>query len=189
MADTGFQSRRIFGVIDTKLCQRFPWHRTSPVSSNEPHFSVFYPVAPLFRLCGSRCATSPYAVMGGCCRPVFVSADLFAVVPRRKRLSAGGSVGYGSIARLLIVWLSTSVFQFACHNRRRFSTTEIRHALSSSKAMKSKVTTPIPMGAFFRNEGGRNTPFLPRMEEETQGVTPSFKEEVAWGSGWFPSPP
>lgn len=45
------------------------------------------------------------------------------------------------------------------------------------------VTTPTRMGAFFRNEGGRLPSVLPRMEEETQGVTPPFKEEVAWGRG------
>lgn len=50
-------------------------------------------------------------------------------------------------------------------------------------ALVISVTTPARMGAFFRNEGGRFPSVLPRMEEESQGVTPPFKEEVAWGRG------
>jgi hypothetical protein len=60
---------------------------------------------------------------------------------------------------------------------------------SFSTRFISRVTTPAPLGAFFRNGEGRGIfPSFPRMEEGTQGVTPPFNEEVAWGPGWFPSP-
>lgn len=55
----------------------------------------------------------------------------------------------------------------------------------ASPGSLSSVTTPAPMGAFFRNKEGKDI-FLPSKDgERDTGVSLSFYEEVAWGPGWF----
>lgn len=177
MADTGCNARRMFGVIESKLCQRLHWRRTSPVTSNDSRSSFFFPITPLFAQFERRRAAGLCAVVHGNCRAQFMSAGFFDAVPWRQRL-CGGCWGRknGSSGRLLPARRGGPCPPPAAPRQVR----------SFFKILISRVTTPIPMGAFFRNEGGRNTPSLPRMEEGTQGVSPSFKEEVALGVGVVP---
>jgi hypothetical protein len=187
MVATGCNARRMFDLIELKLCQRLTWHHASPVTSNDSHLSC--PIAPLFVQCRRRVAAGFCAVEFGNCRSEYVIADFFDAAPWQKR-KCNGCWGRenGLIGHLLTMWPLNKPFPFARRAGCYPSTAASRHLRSLFKKLISRVTTPIPKGAFFRNEGGSLSPFLPRMEEGTQGVSPSFKEEVAWGSGWFPSP-
>ena len=95
---------------------------------------------------------------------------------------------HGAIGHLFSVWLMGQGFSSTLRSGRHPPPARPRCARSYFTILISRVTTPAPMGAIFRNEGGTITPVLPWMEEGTQGVSPSFKEEVAWGPGWFPLP-
>jgi hypothetical protein len=187
MADTGCYARRMFDLIEPKQRQRLHWCRASPFTSNESYLSFFCPASPLFARCGRRRAADLCAPMQGSWRAKLISGDFLDAVPPWKRLRNGrwgrenGSVGHLlSVGRLNQPYLSAGL------SASYSSSTLPRRVRSFLKMLISRVTTPVPMGAIFRNEGGSSASFLPRMEEGTQGVTPSFNEEVAWGSGWFP---
>ena len=186
MTDTGCYARRMFDLIEPKQRQRLHWRRTSPVTSNESYLSFFCPTSPLFARCGRRRAADLCVpLQGGWCARL-ISGDFLDAVPPWKRLRNGrwgrenGSVGHLYSAG----WMNQS-YVSASLSGSYSSSTLPRQVRSFFKMLISRVTTPAPMGAIFRNEGGSTTPSLPRMEGGTQGVSPPFKEEVAWGSGWF----
>jgi len=190
MADTGYYARRMFGFIELKLCQRLHWRRTSPVTSNASHLlSTSCPISPLFAYNGRRPAANFCAVVHGRDRPNFMNADFPDTVPWRIR-KCNGCWGreHGAIGHLLSAWLMSRRFSSPLRSGHYLPAAVSRCARSIFTILISRVTTPAPMGAIFRNEGGTITPVLPWMEEGTQGVSPSFKEEVAWGPGWFPLP-
>jgi hypothetical protein len=179
MADTGCYARRMFDLIEPKQRRCLYWCRTSPVTSNESYLSFFCPTSPLFAQYGRRRVADLCAPMQGSRRARLISGDFLDAVPRWKRLRNGRwGRENGSVGHLLSVgWMNQPYLS---------ASTPPKRARSFLKMLISRVTTPVPMGAIFRNEGGSSTSSLPRMEEGTQGVTPSFNEEVAWGSGWFP---
>ena len=186
MADTGCYARRMFDLIESKQRQRLHWCRTSPVTSNEPYLSFFCPTSPLFARCGRRRAADLCAPIQGSWRAKLISSDFLDTVPRWKRLGNGrrgrenGPVGHlFGVGRMNQPHLSAGL------SGAYSSSSPARQVRSFFEMLISRVTTPVPMGAIFRNEGGSPTPSLPRMEEGTQGVSPSFNEEVAWGPGWF----
>jgi len=189
MADTGCYARRMFDLIEPKQRQRLHWCRTSPFTSNESYLSFFCPTSPLFARCGRRRAADLCAPMQGGRRAKLISGDFLDVVPRWKRLRNGRwGRENGSVGHLFSVgWMNRPYLSLSAGSRGSNSPrTQARRARSFLKILISRVTTPVPMGAIFRNEGGSSTSSLPRMEEGTQGVSPPFNEEVAWGSGWFP---
>jgi hypothetical protein len=190
MAVTGCYARRMFGFIELNLCQRSRWRRSSPVTSNASHFlSISCPISPLFAYSGRRRAAKLCAVIHGRVRTKFMSADFPDAVPWRI-LKCNGCRGrqHGALGHLLSAWLMGQGFLSMLRSGRHPPAVRSRCARSYFTILISRVTTPAPMGAIFRNEGGTITPVLPWMEEGTQGVSPSFKEEVAWGPGWFPLP-
>jgi len=119
-----------------------------------------------------------------------MSADILDAGPWRIQ-ECNGCWGreYGVIGHLLSVWLIRRPFSLTpdCGGHPPLALSMVAR-IYVTILMISRVTTPAPMGAIFRNEGRSFTPDLPWMEKGTQGVSPSFKEEVAWGSGWFPLP-
>ena len=187
MADTGCYARRMFDLIESKQRQRLHWCRTSPVTSNESYLSFFCPISPLFARCGRRRAADLCVPIQGSWRVKLISSDFLDAVPRWKRLRNGRrGRENGLVGRLLSAgWLIQS-YVYAGISGSYSSSIPPRRVRSFLNVLISRVTTPVPMGAIFRNEGGSLTSSFPRMEEGTQGVSPSFNEEVAWGSGWFP---
>ena len=188
MVDTGLYARWIFAFIKPKLCQSLHWRRTSPASSNDSPWSYLSPISQHFaRHARIREANLDALVPVACCsRPISIAFPY--AVPRRKHMGNWRwGLGNGWIGCLLPVspWPLPSIL--ARYVGRYSLRPASRFMLQFINTLISRVTTPAPMGAFFRNEGGRNTPSLPRMEEGTQGVSLSFKEEVACGSGWFPA--
>jgi hypothetical protein len=179
MVGTGCYARRICGFVQAKLCQRLPWHRTSPVTPGNFHLSFSCPIALLLMPWRRRGAADLCAAGSGNGRSNIIIADFFHAAPRRKQ-KCNGCWGRkkGAIGRLFTVRAVNGA-----RDGRDPSTAASSPVRSLVKTLVSRVTTPTQMGAFFRNEGGRSTPTLPRMEEETQGVTPPFNEEVAWGRG------
>jgi hypothetical protein len=187
MADTGCYARRMFDLIEPKQRQRLHWCRTSPVTSNESYLSFFCPTSPLFAQYGRRRVADLCAPMQGSRRARLISGDFLEAVPPWKRLRNGRwGRENGSVGHLLSVGLMNQAHLSAGLSASYSSSMLPMKVLSLFNMLISRVTTPVPMGAIFRNEGGSSTSSLPRMEEGTQGVTPSFNEEVAWGSGWFP---
>ena len=187
MADTGCYARRMFDLIEPKQRQLVYWCRTSPVTSNESYLSFFCPTSPLFARCERRRAADLCAPVQGSWRAKFISGDFPDAVPRWKRLRNGRwGRENGSVGHLFSLGLMNQPYLSAGLSGSYTSSSLPRQVRSFFKVLISRVTTPVPMGAIFRNEGGSITPSLPRMEEGTQGVSPPFNEEVAWGSGWFP---
>ena len=187
MTDTGCYARRMFDLIEPKQRQRLHWRRTSPVTSNESYLSFFCPTSPLFARYGWRRAADLCAPLQGTWCAKLISGDFLDAVPPRKRLRNGRwGRENGSVGHLLSVGLMNQTYLSAGLSASYSSSMLPMKVLSLFNMLISRVTTPVPMGAIFRNEGGGSSPSLPRMEEGTQGVSPSFNEEVAWGSGWFP---
>jgi hypothetical protein len=186
MTGTGCYARRMFDLIELKLCQRLHWHRTSPVTSNASYISS----CPIIQFCARGRAELLYAVGHGRYRTRLTSADVLNAIPRPKQQR--------DVRRCAGTWTDrTSIIDSAakgqsCLLMLRVGRRPPRPLSSTVRKMfnilVSWVTTPAPMGAIFRNKGGSLSPTLPWMEEGTQGVSPSFKEEVAWGPGWFCSP-
>lgn len=189
MADAGLYARRMCDFIELKLCQCLHWRRTSPASSTDSSWSYLCPIT--LRLARRACMPAAYldalVPVNRCSR--LLSRNFPDAIPRWqcKGIGRRGREN-GLVGRLLFMWPwpeQCTLLRRGGPYPSRIAVRRVRHLI---EVLISRVTTPAPMGAFFRNEGGRNTPSLPRMEEGTQGVSLSFKEEVACGSGWFPAP-
>jgi len=178
MGVAGLYARRIFDLIQLEQCQYLYWRLASLFSPNDsllPYRSYGFPA---FTAATLRTRTSG-------AQPVFgkhrISPwGLYTARQENLAVAATTAVAWKFIVRLAFSFMRRCGLHPAKTARGR--------ALISIQVVISSVTTPAPMGAFFRNEGRCNSPSLPRMEEGTQGVSLSFKEEVACGSGWFPLP-
>ena len=187
MADAGWYARRMVDVIELNLSQCLNRHCTSPVSPSICPWFFLYPISPHF----ARPARSGAAMV--CARLLarssssFISVAFPYAIPQLKRMGNWrwgremGAVGHLFYARS---WLRP--FSAVFRDERHLAVAPFMRALVVFNALIARVTTPAPMGAFFRNEEGGIAPDLPWMEKGTQGVSLSFKEEVACGSGWFP---
>jgi hypothetical protein len=118
MADTGCYARRMFDLIELKLCQWLHWRRTSPVTFNTSQFlSSFCPISPLRTHRGRRRAAILCAVIHGRDRAKLLSADILDAVPWRIQ-ECNGCWGreHGVIGHLLS----------DCLIRQSFSLTPVR---------------------------------------------------------------
>ena len=184
MADTGFCARRIHAFVQAKLCQRLNWHCPSPFTPVDSCLSFSCPIVPLLIRWGWRSAAVFCAVQYESGRMNNVTADFFYAVPCRSR-KCNGRKGRknGSIGHLYTAWPANASWPYMRRGGRDTFAAAPNPIRNIVKVLISRVTTPTHMGAFFRNQGGSIPLTLPRMEEETQGVTPPFNEEVAWGRG------
>ena len=179
MGVAGLYARRTFDLIELEPLQCLRWRVASPVSPND---------SPSSSSCAPYIASRPRVPRDDARqkRPVFFGArrnsPWLPLTHTAGNLAVATAVEHGR--KYMIHWVLSIARRYGC----LVTTLRSDRAFLSTRPLISSVTTPAPLGAFFRNEGGSDTPPLPRMEEGTQGVSLSFKEEVACGSGWFPSP-
>lgn len=185
MTETGCYARRKHGFIRFALCQWSTWHHTSPVTPAVSQLYTSCPISPLFMHWKLKGAEDHCAVGCGSHRSSIISTDFFNAIPWQNQ-ECNGCRGRrnGQIGRLFTNVMMNETYPLVHRaNSHPSLTTALHYAYCFIQNLISRVTTPAQTGAFFRNEGGKIIPSLPRMEEVLQGVTPSFDEEVAWGRG------
>ena len=164
MADAGSDARRMIDLIGPKrrLCgQR---RRTSPVTSSESCSFFVYPVTPLFAKPRWRSAAGLVAAVYGRCRLTFMSAGFPDATLRQIRMGDGGRAREnGLLGRLFRERSARS--SLLPDGWRCPATARRRTVRVFFKTIVNRVTTPVSLGAFFRNEEGR-------------GILPPFQ---GWG--------
>ena len=188
MADAGSHAHRTIAFIGPKRRLRVSRRRTSPVTSSD--FDSFFvcPVAPLFTKPRWRSAAKLLAAVYGHCRSTLMSAGFPDTTPRQIRMGDGcrgredGLIGRLIDERYLNRSFSPDGGSFPAMTWRR--PTRIFY-----KTIVYRVTTPVSLGAFFRNEEGRE--ILPPFQGWGRGRRMRsllLKKRWPGGPGWFPLP-
>ena len=191
MADTGSDARQWIYFIGPNRRQNLHWCRASPPTSSDNRWFLFSPIAPLFAQSSWRSAAGLYAVVYGSCRSIFSAADFPDINPRQTWMGNGRREREnGLIGRLFTKRSLKNLFPSG--RDRPFPERISRYCKDRRGAFSRHLFSELPPRPHWgQSSATRRRAFslrLPRMEEGTQGVTPPFNEEVAWGSGWFPLP-
>jgi hypothetical protein len=191
MADTGFDARQWNDFIGPNRRQNLHWCRASPPTFSDNRWFLFYPIAPLFTQSRWRSAAGFHAAAYGNYRLIFTTVDFPDINPRQTRRGNGRRGRENGLIGRLFTKRSLKN-SFPSGRDRPFPERISRYCEDRRGDFSRHLFSELPPRPYWgRSSATRrreNALRLPRMEEGTQGVTPPFNEEVAWGSGWFPLP-
>jgi hypothetical protein len=191
MADTGSNARHRIDFIGPNRRQNLHWCRASPATSGDYRCLHFHPITPLFAQSSWRSAVSLFAVVYSYYRSKFFTTDFPEINPRQTHMRNGRREREDGLIGRLRIKRSLNSLPYAL-GVGHFPELILRHCNDRRRLFSKGLFSELPPRPYWGQSSATrrraNALLLPRMEEGTQGVTPPFDEEVAWGPGWFPLP-